>query len=182
MLRVTVQPKDSPMKQSFACFALAACLLASAASADYSVSDIGAWPSNWPKELEPLRKTSGTIQGSLADLVTHHVPFNKREEFEAAWPHLLKIKTKGAPVILLKSPAKHWHFKETKAGVLIHTPSQQGDTIAIGEPTRADDVRSKYIHTIYIELVVDGNIVDLNRIKLPDDGPVVDERFQKEKK
>jgi hypothetical protein len=170
------------MKRSIAIVALVGCLLVSSASADYSVSDTGAWPSNWPKELEPLRKTSSTIQGSLADLVTHHVPFTKREEFEAAWPHLLKIKTKGAPVILLKSPAKHWHFGETKAGVLIHTPSQQGDHIAVGEPTRADEVRSRFIHTIYIELVVDGNIVDLNRIKLPDDGLIVDERFKPEQK
>jgi hypothetical protein len=31
--------------------------------------------------------------------------------------------------------------------------------------------------TIYIELIVDGEIVDLNRIPLPKDTPIVDERF-----
>jgi hypothetical protein len=29
----------------------------------------------------------------------------------------------------------------------------------------------------YIELVVDGNVVDLNRIALPADAPIIDERF-----
>jgi hypothetical protein len=31
----------------------------------------------------------------------------------------------------------------------------------------------------YIELVVDGDIVDLNRLELPQDTPIVDERFEK---
>jgi hypothetical protein len=31
--------------------------------------------------------------------------------------------------------------------------------------------------TSYIELVVDGRIVDLNRIPLPVDTPIIDERF-----
>jgi hypothetical protein len=31
---------------------------------------------------------------------------------------------------------------------------------------------------MYIELVVDGAIVDLNRIPLPADTPIVDERFK----
>ena len=30
----------------------------------------------------------------------------------------------------------------------------------------------------FIELVVDGNIVDLNRIPLPADTPIIDERFK----
>ena len=31
--------------------------------------------------------------------------------------------------------------------------------------------------TITIELIVDGEIVDLNRIPLPPDTPIIDERF-----
>jgi hypothetical protein len=31
---------------------------------------------------------------------------------------------------------------------------------------------------IYIELIVDGEIVDLNRIPLPPDTPIIDERFK----
>jgi hypothetical protein len=33
------------------------------------------------------------------------------------------------------------------------------------------------MNTTYIELVVDGEIVDLNRIPLPADTPMIDERF-----
>jgi hypothetical protein len=35
----------------------------------------------------------------------------------------------------------------------------------------------RWIHTTHIELIVDGKIVDLNRIKLPADAPIIDERF-----
>jgi hypothetical protein len=34
------------------------------------------------------------------------------------------------------------------------------------------------MNATYIELVVDGNVVDLNRIPLPADAPIVDERFR----
>jgi hypothetical protein len=33
------------------------------------------------------------------------------------------------------------------------------------------------MNTTWIELVVDGDIVDLNRIPLPADTPMIDERF-----
>jgi hypothetical protein len=145
--------------------------------ADYSVFGQGAWPKNWPEELEPLRKQASSIQGGRVDLVTHHIPFTKREEFESAWPHLLKAKSKGAPVILLRSPSDHWHFGKTAAGVLIHAPSPNSknpETPISGQ----NDVRSKWMNTTYIELIVDGQIVDLNRIPLPDETPIVDERFK----
>jgi hypothetical protein len=32
--------------------------------------------------------------------------------------------------------------------------------------------------TIYIELIVNGEIIDLNRIPLPSDTPIIDERFK----
>lgn len=35
--------------------------------------------------------------------------------------------------------------------------------------------------TTYIELVVDGLVVDLNRIQLPPDTPIIDERFNSDK-
>jgi hypothetical protein len=34
------------------------------------------------------------------------------------------------------------------------------------------------MNTTYIELVVDGDIVDLNRIPLSEDTPLIDERFK----
>jgi hypothetical protein len=38
------------------------------------------------------------------------------------------------------------------------------------------------MNTTFIELVVDGQIVDLNRVPLPRDTPIVDERFKDEQK
>jgi hypothetical protein len=39
-------------------------------------------------------------------------------------------------------------------------------------------VRTKRSNTTFIELAVDGEIVDLNRIPLPAHSPIVDERFK----
>ena len=36
----------------------------------------------------------------------------------------------------------------------------------------------RWIYTTFIELVVDADIVDLNRIPLPADTPIIDERFE----
>jgi hypothetical protein len=37
------------------------------------------------------------------------------------------------------------------------------------------------MNTTYIELVVDGLIVDLNRIQLPPETPIIDQRFDADK-
>ena len=104
-------------------------------------------------------------------------PFTSREEFEAAWPHILKVKSKGAPIILVHGPKTDF-FKVEPAGVMIQTPpvgSQEPE-----EPVPGDrSVRSKWQKATFIELVVDGQIVDLNRIELPANTPIVDERFRK---
>jgi hypothetical protein len=34
------------------------------------------------------------------------------------------------------------------------------------------------MNTTYVELVVDGDIVDLNRIPIPADTPIIDRRFE----
>jgi hypothetical protein len=83
---------------------LVALAFCTTAFADYLVQDEGTWPKSWPKEMEPLRKQARSLRGSLADVTLYEIPFTKREEFEAAWPHILKVKTKGAPVILVRSP------------------------------------------------------------------------------
>lgn len=119
------------------------------------------------------------IQGSLANVVIHHVPFTDRDQFEAAWSHLLKVKTKGAPVILVRSPGSHWHFGKTKAGVLIHCPPGGVDPpVSAGPIEFVDSIAERWLNTTYIELVVDGKIVDLNRIPLPADTPIIDQRFE----
>lgn len=64
-----------------------------------------------------------------------------------------------------------------EAGVRIHCPpGQVGEPVKSVGPT-AGEGRTRWLWTNYIELVVDGKIVDLNRISLPDDTPIIDERF-----
>jgi hypothetical protein len=159
--------------------AIAFCLAGSAAWALWSVSDHGAWPQTWPKQLESLRAQSGTMQGGIANLVIHHIPFKDRESFEAAWPHLLSVKTNGAPIILMPGSTPHWHFGPTKAGVMIHCPSGGVDRPELAKPIDGvQNIHMRWHNTTYIELFVDGDVVDLNRIQLPPDTPIIDKRFK----
>jgi hypothetical protein len=141
------------------------------AYADYSVWDTGTWPENWPKELEPLRKQSRTLEGPTQQLLHYAIPFTKRDEFESSWPHLLKVKSKGAPIVLRRGPS-FW-IDGNRPGVCIHTPPKGEAPIGDGK-----DAKGNWEQTIYIELIVDGEIIDLNRIQLPPDTPITDERFK----
>jgi hypothetical protein len=171
------------MKTRLAVFAATVLAAVGSARADYGVTDKGIWPQSWPKELEPLRKQARTLEGPLQLTRRYLIPFTKQEEFEAAWPYLLKAKTKGAPVFLMPGPRTDF-FAIQPAGVLIHTPPVDIDRTAHPEgPLGGDtDARSKWANTNYIELAVDGHIVDLNRIQLPSDCQIVDERFKEAKK
>jgi hypothetical protein len=160
------------MKRLTICLvAVAIGIVGSAARADYSVEARGSWPESWPKELESLRKQARTLEGPLRPLLHYAIPFTKREDFESAWPHLLKVRTPGAPIVLRRGPS-FWLGEEAAAGVVVHTP-------AAGEaaPADAKAAGDRIERTIYLELIVDGQIVDLNRIPLPPDTPIVDERF-----
>jgi hypothetical protein len=151
------------MKRTIAVLAAIAFCAVGPVYADYSVTDKGTWPKSWPKELEPLRKHASTFEGPLAAHQHYAIPFAKREELESAWPHILKVKSKGAPIRLVRRP-NFFLGEHIKAGVVVHAPpADQPDDPA---------------HKTYIELVVDGNIVDLNRIPLPADTPIIDERFK----
>ncbi len=164
--------------------AMALCATCSAVYALYLVADTGTWPESWPKELEPLRKQSCTFVGPEPPDCHYLIPFTKRAEFEAAWPHLLKVKSKGAPIILVRGPKKGF-FAIEPAGVLIHTPpagTANRDEPASPQPDVYSDARRRGTKTTFIELVVDGKIVDLNRIALPEDTPIIDERFKDEQK
>jgi hypothetical protein len=158
--------------------AIASCA-AGSVHALYEVYDHGAWPQSWPKELEPLRKQARTLVGP--EILNRHyqIPFTKREEFEAAWPHFLKVKTKGAPIILVRGPKTDF-FAIQPAGLLIHSPPTDEDQGADpGKPIPGqDNPRATWMNTTFFELVVDGKIVDLNRIALPADTPIIDERFK----
>jgi hypothetical protein len=65
------------------------------------------------------------------------------------------------------------------AGVRIYVPPLlSGNRVMPEAPLPGQtSLRERWLYTTYIELVVDGNIVDLNRIPLPSDAPLIDERF-----
>jgi len=161
------------MKRTAANFVTLVFSLVSTAYALYSVADTGTWPKSWPAELEPLRKQSRTFEGPKQPLLHYAIPFTKRDEFESAWPHLLKIKSKGAPIVLRRAPS-FWLGDKATAGVCVHTPPTGEAPIADGK-----DAKGNWEKTISIELIVDGEIIDLNRIPLPADTPIIDERFAK---
>jgi len=193
----------------------------------YDVSDTGLWPTNWPKELEPLRKQSRTLRHDQYQV--YEIPFTNQQQFEALWTHILAVKSPEAPIILLKGPNERLG-KTIKAGVRIlapltgelispkgghYPPSAEGIVtnvalLKIGPPW-PDNVKSKsgalpefviydngrwapysvqdlktnapmYERSlmrarIEIELIVDGDVVDLNRIPLSTETPIVDRRF-----
>jgi hypothetical protein len=151
----------------------------SAVYAEYVTFNEGRWPESWPKELEPLRDQATTWVGPDPGLRHYLIPFTKRADFESAWPHLLKVKSKGAPVILLRAP-KTDYMGLKPAGVLIHSPPEGTDTRV--HPEKPIDnwepfgLHARWRWTTYIELVVDGRIVNLNRIPLPADTPIIDQR------
>jgi hypothetical protein len=167
------------MKRTIAIFAVMALLAATRAHAIWRVSEKGTWPDTWPKELEPLRKQSKSYTGGgEVNRTFHEIRFSSREEFEAAWPHLLKIKTDKAPIFLSRSPVKY--LGPLDSGVRVWMELETSKPRPPGPIAGVKNARRRWIYATHIELIVDGKIVDLNRIKLPVDTPVVDERFDDE--
>jgi len=81
---------------------------------------------------------------------------------------------------IFQHPRFHPAFRH-KAGVVFHMPpanSTQPEAAITGHT----NPRLHWGNTSYIELVVDGEIVDLNRIALPADTLIIDERFKEEEK
>jgi hypothetical protein len=158
--------------------AIVCCAACSTVYALYEVTDGGTWPKTWPEELEPLRKQARTLTGPIFAQPHYEIPFTKREDFESVWTHLLKVKSKGAPVILVRAPDARLGM-QLNAGVRIWSPPPQKEDRRLPEtalPGRGNP-RERWMYTTFIELVVDGDIVDLNRIVLPADTPIIDERF-----
>ncbi len=153
------------------------CTVCSFVNADYGVVDKGIWPEGWPKELEPLRKQSKTYEGPMQANRHYMIPFTKREAFEAAWPHILKVKSELAPIVLVKATKKAF-FDVGPAGVAIHTPPIERVIDRPFDPKAGVQLWD----VTYIVLTVDGDVVDLNRIPFPADTPIIDQRFVEEKK
>ena len=168
------------MKKTIAFLAAIAFCAVSPAYAVYGVSNTGDWPKSWPRELEPLRKQSQTFVGPIAPQRAYAIPFTKRKEFESVWSYILKVKSKGAPVFLSHGP-NFFLGENVKAGVVIHCPPLgQADNPAATEVPilGVTNRRERWMNTTSIELVVDGDVVDLNRLPLPADTPIIDERFK----
>jgi hypothetical protein len=168
-------------RTTFALTAVIVCALCSTACALYQVMYEGAWPATWPKELESLRKQATTLEGPQTAHRLYQIPFTKREEFEAAWPHLLKVTTKGAPLFLVRSPFAY--MGSIKSGVIVHCPPIGTDTKLVPEAPvpGQNNPRTTWMNTSFLELIVDGDVVDLNRIALPEGTPVIDERFKEQR-
>lgn len=172
----------------------------------------GNWPESWPKELEPYRKQAQTFEVAHGTQETvYEIRFKDRKEFEGIWPTILRVKSKGAPLTLLRlSPKQEGRlFDDEKPLVRIYCPPYGSNRIrSLGtlsgiEPPWPESVRSstgqlpeyaeqtvggvwvpeqkgkqtrvKYRARIDIHLVVDGEIIDLDRIYLPADTPIVNE-------
>jgi hypothetical protein len=174
----------------------------------------GSWPESWPQELEALRKKSSTIVPGAPCLQTaYEIRFETSDEFDAAWPHILSLKSKGAPIILQQGPAQFERLPEPKvnAGVIILCPPccgpllPDGTMLPLGPPwpesikspsgelpeyvTATDGAWTAYTEQtnsfpslkwrarIDIVLVIDGHIVDTNRITFPKDSPLIAGHF-----
>jgi hypothetical protein len=167
------------MKKTAALLAAAAAIgVCSTAYALYSVTDTGTWPKSWPAALEPLRKQARSLVGPTVEQRHYAIRFTKREEFEAAWPQLLKVKSKGAPIFLLRGP-NFFLGDGGIAGVVVHCPPE-GQAEKPGTPEGpipgVVDERVRWMNTNYLDLVVDGEIVDLRRIRIPAGIRTIDER------
>ena len=146
----------------------------------YSVSDRGEWPQNWPRELEPLRKQARTLVGPEALQRHYAIRFTNRQEFKSAWSHLLKVKSKGALVFLVRGP-NFFLGEHSKAGVVVHCPplGQSQDPATPEAPIPGvTNPRERWMNTTYLEVVVDDDTVNWKHIALPKGTPVIDERYQ----
>src|SRR5262249_45822626 len=150
-----------PVKSTAALISAIALITVCSVHADYGVTDQGTWPKSWPKELEPLRKQARTFEGPAAPNLHYAIRFTTQEEFESAWPHILKVKSKGAPLHLKHGP-NFFLGEHCKASVVVHCPPLgQADNPATAEApiAGATKVTTRALNTTYIELLVDGKIV-----------------------
>jgi len=170
------------------------------------VSDRGEWPATWPKALEPCRARAKTVEVAHGIQETvHEITFASRQEFEKAWPAVLTLLGKGAPLILESSPSTYG-TSGSKAGPGVRIRCASGGKLGskprLGPPwpdnlrlpsgalpeyvVRVDGKWAPFDGTSRagfafrarqdVVLIVDGTVVDLNRIRLPSGHPVIDNR------
>lgn len=202
--------------------------------------DRGAWPADWPAELESLRESSRTIGvGTGIQENIYEIPLADRETFEKIWPVILKLHTHGGRITLTQAgeaPHPNWGeiLNNEQATVRIYAPSggfttkesidptatvdydgliEAGKALKAAAPWSAELVGKDgelpeyvvartgedgrmvwtpgdpyaeadgrfpgFYHRarIDVELVVDGEIIDLNSTQLPSESTVRDQRF-----
>lgn len=159
--------------------AFLSCVAGTTAYAIYAWNNTGTWPKTWPAELEPLRGQARSIVGGTVEDRIYEIPFTKRAEFESVWPAMLKVKSKGAPIILVRGPYT-FVGAHVNAGVVVHCPPINADARNSPETPipGQNNPRRTWARTTFIELIVDGDVVDLNRVPLPPETPIIDERFK----
>src|SRR5215217_5792635 len=105
-------------------------LLARLALPLVTTQETGTWPADWPKELEPLRKSARTVGVATGiQQNIYEITFADRETFEKVWPTILKVKTPGAPLTLWKvatTPPTAWGslLNNAAPAVRIYAPSE----------------------------------------------------------
>jgi hypothetical protein len=208
------------------CLSFVAVTLSLAATAFALVFDygVGAWPEDWPAELEPLRATSRTIDVATGiQEKVYVIPVADQATFDAVWPAVRKLLKPGAALTLYRkgpSPPTGWGglLSNEQTAIRIFAPCH-GTTrrdnmeLSTGPPWPASivgkdgelpefvvaekgaegrlawvaaDPREKpdkhrgfyYRARIDVDLVVDGETIDLNKVKLPDDARIEDCRFR----
>jgi hypothetical protein len=140
----------------------------------------------------------------------YEIRFKDRETFERYWPILIGLKSKGAPLTLKKIVSEKpkqeiWLPDEIPAVRIFATPGGNGppwpDSARMPDGRLSEYVVQKEIDgektwipatpgkdfkgflfraRIDLEVVVDGKIIDLNRIRIPSDTPIIDNRWPNE--
>jgi hypothetical protein len=171
-------------------------------------SGTGMWPEWWPNELEPYREQAKTTgHRNMSSYFVYELRFTDRADFENAWPHVISVKSQGAPLTLRSVGADYVDQASAPCVRITCPPWSSGwnefEGLVLGPPW-ADELKlesgllpefvvkhdGKWVPAtpgmlhprirvrVDLELVVDGKIVDLNRIQLPVDTPIIDKRFE----
>ncbi|AQT68112.1 hypothetical protein STSP2_01267 [Anaerohalosphaera lusitana] len=193
---------------------LMAVLVSSLTFSYVGVDNKGTWPKSWPEELESLRDQSRTVDvlHGIKEKV-YEIPFTDADQFARAWPHILKVKTPGAPLILEKAPSMYcvsgtccsagarilapsnlyvgeltagppWpeNLKTPKGSLPEYVIHEEGKWIPADPNRQKGDYHSRLRARTDIVLIVDGDILDLNKIPLPPHTPIIDNRFKDQSK
>jgi len=186
----------------------------------------GDWPQNWPEELEPFRERAESVSWGMSVWTQYYIiEFRTREEFEAIWPVVLRLKSNGAPIKLrtpdqpktdpndprvvhdkpqlwiICPPRDDGKYELCPDGTYKHVGPWSDDLESAEGPLPQYVVEQKKdgkwvvwkgheFHAEYdgaarqarVELLlnVDGDVIDLNRTRIPENTPIQDNRVFEE--